>query len=161
MLFARGSGGVRRQGVSCPAICAVPALQAISVTEELLLGDVPDEDLLPSSSAAAQPADRPAKQGPKIVLTQAPTIQLSSVLPATVRLQNCSELASSMKQCSQEHALREHAPPYTARNYIFLTTAAAQIKLTRNFSAMHCMDFQTCRTQQNKEKALAFCKADI
>lgn len=86
MLLACGFGSVRRQCVSCPAISAVPALQAISVTEELLLGDVPDEDVLPSSSAAAQPVDRPAKQGPKIVLTQAPTIQLSSVLPATVWL---------------------------------------------------------------------------
>ena len=62
----------------------LPALQAISVTEELLQGDDQDEEALPSSAAAA-PADRPAKQGPKIVLTQAPTIQLSSVLPATVR----------------------------------------------------------------------------
>ena len=63
------------------------ALQAIAVTEELLQGDAQDdEEALHSSSAAAPAAERPVRQGPKIVLTQAPTIQLSSVLPATVRL---------------------------------------------------------------------------
>ena len=58
-------------------------LQAISVTEELLQDEVPDDEQLPSSAAAAAPK-QPARPGPKIVLTQAPTIQLSSVLPATV-----------------------------------------------------------------------------
>lgn len=61
------------------------ALQAITVTEELLQGDVQDEEEALPSSAAAPAAERPVRQGPKIVLTQAPTIQLSSVLPATVR----------------------------------------------------------------------------
>ena len=66
------------------------ALQAITVTEELLQGDEQDdEEALPSSSAAAPAAERPVRQGPKIVLTQAPTIQLSSVLPATVREADC------------------------------------------------------------------------
>ena len=74
-------------------------MKAISVTEELLQGDDQDEDALPSS-AAAIPADRPAKQGPKIVLTQAPTIQLSSVLPATVRTS-----PASLAQCETRHTL--------------------------------------------------------
>ncbi len=39
------------------------------------------EDAGPSSSAAAQ---RPARPAPNVVLTEAPAIQLSSVLPATV-----------------------------------------------------------------------------
>lgn len=75
---------IERCAAACLPAEVVLFLQAISVTEELLQDEVPDDEQLPSSAAAAAPK-QPARPGPNIVLTQAPTIQLSSVLPATVR----------------------------------------------------------------------------
>ncbi|CAL8468979.1 g8520 [Coccomyxa elongata] len=72
--------------------------EAISLTEELLQGE--GEDAGPSTSAAAQ---RPARPAPNVVLTEAPAIQLSSVLPATV--------AQQIRAAQQKAALAGQAPP--------------------------------------------------
>ncbi|EIE26983.1 hypothetical protein COCSUDRAFT_64747 [Coccomyxa subellipsoidea C-169] len=76
--------------------------EAISLTEELLQGeDDGDEGAGPSTSAAAAP--RPARHAPNVVLTEAPAIQLSSVLPATV--------AQQIRAAQQKAALAGQAPP--------------------------------------------------
>lgn len=64
--------------------CELAFAQAISLTEELLQGEEDaEEEAGPSTSAAAP--QRLARHAPNVVLTEAPAIQLSSVLPATVR----------------------------------------------------------------------------
>lgn len=66
-------------------ICSlgIGSVQAIKLTEELLQGDDDVyEEAGPSASSATMA--QPAKRAPNVVLTEAPAIQLSSVLPATV-----------------------------------------------------------------------------
>ena len=85
------------------------AAQAIKLTEELLRSE---EEAGPSTSgiAPAEGTQPPTRSGPNVVLTEAPVIQLSSVLPATVHahLSSLSYLVVSvlLATCPCKRAVR-------------------------------------------------------
>lgn len=91
--------------------CELAFAQAISLTEELLQGEEDAEEQAGPSTSAAAP-QRLARHAPNVVLTEAPAIQLSSVLPATVRSFTChfpSALSTRQPACySTVHQRTEH-----------------------------------------------------